>query len=357
MEAESEHPLVSGAITSMSDYNTLNPTMSTARNRRRRTLLLAGMAGGALIILLVFLFRDRLPWFGGDDAGNGFPTGFLADYIPEDSEAVVGVNVRSLRESPVARLHLVPLWQHLVRQAGRRLRWMELLGLNTLDDLDTIQISFAPKDGAQPLWLMSGRLDRTRFQIGPNKLSETTLDRFRVWEYTDETAKRTTLLAPVGDMLVIGETERRVRAALNPQAVAVRDARLRQLLTKVDRQQAAWLAVSIESLGPLGDLKEFSMIRPLLGHAESVRGGITCAEDVRADFAFGTATDGDAVRLETSLKSICDIAAVPGAALLLGLGRQKELMPLLRFLAAGNISREEQTIWLRSRLTEEQLEK
>lgn len=357
MEAESDNPLVSGAITSMSDYNTLNSTMSTSGNRRRRTLLLAGMTGGTLIILLVFLFRDRLPWFGGDDAGNGFPPGVLADYVPEDSEAVVGVNVRSLRESPVARFHLVPSWKQLMRQTGPRLRWIELLGINTLDDLDTIQISFAPKDGSQPLWLLGGRLDRARFQIGPDKLSETTLDRFRVWEYTDDTAKRTTLLAPVGDMLVVGETERRVRAALNPQAIAVRNAKLRELLAKVDRRQTLWLAVSIESLGPLGDLKEFSIIRPLLGHAESIRGGITCAEDVRADFAFGTATDEDAARMEASLKSICEIAAVPGAALLLGLGRQKELLPLLRLLAAGKIEREGRTVWLRSRLTGDQLEK
>jgi hypothetical protein len=93
------------------------------------------------------------------------------------------------------------------------------------------------------------------------------------------------------------------------------------------------------------------LLRPLFAHAESVYGGITCAEDLRAELHFGTATDEDAAQLEMDLQSICEAAL--GAALL---GRQKELLPLLRLLAAGQIRREGKTILLRCRLTADQLE-
>ena len=346
----------------MGDNNTLDPTMASEdipRRRRGRKLLLAGATGAGLTLLLVFLFRDSLPWLGTDDAGNRFPPGVLADYVPEDSEALVVVNVRSLRESPIGRQHLGPSLQQIVRQAERRVRWMDLLGINLLEDVDTIQISFAPGAGDQPVWLMGGRLDRSRFQIGRDKLSETTLDRFRVWEYTDRATKRTTLLAPVGDVLVVSETRSRVLAALkqanDPRPTSVRDAKLRDLLAKMDRRQSIWLAASIESLGPISGIDNYLLkivLHPLLAHADSVYGGIACAEDLRIEMYFHAATDEDAVRLETALQNIHDTA--PGAALLLE--RQKELLPLLHMLGASTIGRDGKTIRLRCRLTADQLE-
>src|SRR6185437_5551269 len=128
-------------------------------------------------------------------------------------------------------------------------------GINPLEDVDSIQMSFAPGVGGQPLWLIRGRVDRSRMQMGPDKLHETSLDRFRVWEYADRQANRTTLLASVGDMLVVSESRGRLLAALkhasDPRPSTVRDATLREMLAKVDRRQSLWLAVSIKSLGSL----------------------------------------------------------------------------------------------------------
>lgn len=348
----------------MGDYGTNDPTkdmQGVPRRRLWRTCLLAGVLGAALALLLGFLFRDGLLriWRGDNDTSNRFPSGVLADYVPEDSEAVLAVNVRTLRESPLGWQQLGPSVQQLLRQAERRLRWLDLLGLKPLDDLDSLNISFAPAIGGEPLWLARGRLDRSRIQTGPNKLHEATLDHFRVWEYVDRPAKQTTLLTPVGDMLIVSETRSRLLAALqqasDPWPVAVRDATLRQLLGQVDRQQSLWLAASIKSLGAIAGIDNYLLklvLRPLLAHAESVYGGISCGEDVRAEFHFGASTDEDAARLETALQSICETA--PGAALFLG--RQKELLPLLRLLGAAKIRRDGKMILLRSRLTETQRE-
>jgi hypothetical protein len=341
-----------------------DPSMATdgAFPRRSwRLLLLSAVTLAVLLAVLSFFFRDwlRSRWRGEDGQVNRFPPDALRDYVAEDSEVVLAVNVQALRESPVGR-RLTPSLQQLIRQGGRRLRWIDLLGLNPIEDVDFLQISLAPASGGEPLWLAHGRLERSRIQMGPDKIQETTLDHFRVWEHTDRRAKQTTLLAPVNDTLVVSETPGRVLAALkqarSPRSLTVGDTILRQLLAKVDRRRTLWLAASMKRLGPLTVIEDpllKMVLRPLLAHADSVYGGITCAEDVQVDFHFHAATVEGAERLEGDLQSICE--AVPGAALLL-MGRNKELLPLLKLLGSGKTHRQGNEVLLHCRLAGDQLE-
>lgn len=325
-----------------------------------RFLVLFAVTLLALTVLVGFFFRDWLlsRWRAEDDRINRFAPDALRDYVPEDSGAVLGVDVRELRESPVGR-RLAPSLQQLIRQGGSRLRWIDLLGLNPLEDVDSLHISFAPGIGGEPLWLARGRLERSRIQIGQDKIRETTLDHFRVWDYIDPRAKQTTLLAAVGDTLVVSETPGRVLAVLKqasaPQPLVVRDDVLRQLLTKVDRRQSLWLAASLKSLGSSAEIDDPVLklvLRQLLAHAESVHGGITCTEDIRLEFHFRAATEDRAKRLEAELQRLCE--AAPGAGLLLG--RNKALLPLLRLLGSGQTRRDGNEVRLSCRLAADQLE-
>lgn len=347
----------------MGENDRIDPSIAmdgSAHRPLRRLPLWAGVTLAALTVLLCFLFRDWLlnRWRGVDDLGNRFPPGALLDYVPEDSEAVLAVNVRSLLESPVGN-RLMPLLQQMIRRGERQLPWMDLLGLNPIDDLDSLQISFAPGTSGEPLWLARGRLDRSRIQIGPDKLQETTVDHFRVWEYTERRPKRRTWIAPVGDMLVVSETPGRALSALKqasaPRPIAVRDATLRELLTKVDRRQSVWLAASIKSLGSIAGIEDPFLklvLRPLLEHSESVYGSIACREDVQVELHFRAATAEGAQRLEAVLQSMCE--AAPGLGYLLG--RQKELLLLLRLLGSGKTHREGNEVLLHCELAADQLE-
>lgn len=347
----------------MGDDDRNDPVSATdglARRRPRRLLVLAGLLGAGLILLLGVLLRDVIPGPWSRDAArdNPFPPGALAGYVPEDSEAVVAVDLRSLRESPTGR-RLAPSLKQLVGKGERRFRWFDLLNINPFDDLDNLLMSFAPGGAGQPLWLAHGRFDRSRFQVGPDRLEEKTVEHYRVWEYRDRQAKQSALLAPVGDALVVSETPARVLAALDqashPHPLVVHDAALRELLANVDRKQTLWLAVSFKHLGRLAEFDSAWMkmvLTPLFKNAESVHGGVTCADDLRAELHFRAATEENAERLEADLKSIRDLA--PGAALLLG--RQRELLPLFRLLGGAQMSRDGKTVSLRCRLAGEQLD-
>ncbi len=344
----------------MGDDSTID--RNPQRCRPWRPFVLAGAIGVGLALLVGIIFRDWIPgpWRSDGLLDTRFAADALVDYVPEDSEAVLVVNPHPALESPAGRM-LAPSLQQLLRQGEHRFRWLDLLGIHSFDDLDYLQISFAPSSGGQPLWLAHGRLDPARFQIGPDKLQAKTFDHFRVWEYADRPAKRLTLLAPAGDTLLVSDTPERVLAALsqarNPRPVTIRDALLRGLLAKVDRRQSLWFAASFQKLGAVARIDHFlleMMLRPLFTHAESLYGGLDCGEDVRAELHFHAATEESAAMLETDLQHICNVAQEisQGAALLL---RQKELVPLVRLLGTGKTSRAGKSVSLRCRLPAAQI--
>lgn len=331
-------------------------------HRRLGRMLLTVVLAGALVVLLVGFFgRDWIPgpWRSNSGMENPFPPGALADYIPEDSEVVVSISVRSLREAPIGARYLMPPLRAIVRQSDDAFFWIELLGADVVEDVDSLMVSFAAGGDGQPLWLARGRFDRSRLQVGPDRLREDTIDHFHVWKYIDRQTSQPIPMAPVGDAVVVSETPARVLAALrqaaDPRPVQVRDATLRQQLAKVDRPACLWLAASFRGLGPVARIDNFwleKFLRPLFRYADRVRGHVVCAEDLRAEVHFHSASEENAGKLEEDLKNICGVAA--GAPLLLS-RRHKELLPLFRLLASGETTREGANVSLRCRLTAEQL--
>ncbi len=330
----------------------------TGRPRRARWISVV-FASAVVLTVAVFILRNSFWdwWTGGLEGEEPFASGALDDYVPEDSEALLVADLHALLQSSVGRQRLKPILQRLLRQSDALPRWMEMLEVNPENDLDLVRISFAPGSGAAPLWLMRGRFDCSRAHIGPEKLRERRLGRYRLWEYTESAAKRTVLIALAGDTLIAGETQERVREALeqarDPHSISVRDATLGKLLTKVDRRQPLWLAASMKSLGSIANIDNYLLrmvVNPLLQNADSLYGGVKVADDLRLELTIGTTTAEQADRLQIELRSLRE--AAPGAALLLG--DQKELTPVLRLLGTSKVSREGKILRLHSRLSADQ---
>src|SRR5262249_37675527 len=158
--------------------------------------------------------------------------------------------------------------------------------------------------------------------------------RYRLYEYGT-----TTTLALAGDTLLACNDRGRVLAALHHAAgqrpPTSPDPTLVKLLQQVDREQSMWAAVDLSRLGPSSEPPLYAIrliLSPILHHAQSIRGGLTVAADLRADFTFYTRDEAAARELENALISRRDVAK---GTLQLGFMQaaiEKDLMPLVKLL-------------------------
>jgi hypothetical protein len=284
----------------------------------------------------------------------------LRDYLPGDAVAVFALDVKRWREVPAAGKGLQDALRHLLRKEEPGQGWLPLTGIDPLDDLDEVRILLSSPAVYDPLVILRGRYDPYRFQTGPGELArrvvEAAGDRFTLFEYQDRRRGETMALAPAGESLLVCDARAPVLAALRhavaPGPTASRDGRLGDLLSQVDRRQPLWLAVSMEKLRPVPRLESKGLeliLRPVFQYADRVRGGLTLANDVRAEFVFQARDEAAARTLEELLRSSCDV--VQGAHLLPGV--DQALLPLFQFAGSGEVSREGAAVRLRCRMAEE----
>jgi hypothetical protein len=326
----------------------------TIRSRSWPIYLLASFVIAAFVLGLAWQLADHIPGWSHSADTLDVSADALEDYIPEDSAAVLALNLRQMREALPAQRDLQALLDQLQRRARSHWAWLDLLRLDPLTDLDRLRISFAHGHASQPLWLARGRFDRARFRIGPGLLQQHAVDHATLYQYDNRADGTATTIAPVADMLVGSDAAEQVLTALvaarQPKAEPLQDETLRQLLCQVDRSQTLWLAVSLRKLGPvprMGSVGLELVLRPILTNASSIEGGITCGDELQAGFHFQADTDEGASKLEDILRSICEVAQnIPQLP-----GLDKEFVPLFRLLASGQVRRDKLTVSLRCRQT------
>jgi hypothetical protein len=321
-----------------------------------RCAIAAALLAGSL---LTGCQRSMLPDEDGSLA-ESFPAVALQEYLPGDAVAVFNLDVKRWREAASVRKGLQDALRQVLRKEEVGQSWLPLTGIDPFRDLDEARIILSSRAVFDPLVVFRGRFDSCRFQTGPGELSRrvVALDggRFALYEYQDRRRGEVVTLAPAGEYLAVCDAQSSVLAALRNASVvgptAPLDARLRDLLGKVDRRQQFWLAVSMEKLRPVPrlDSKALELIlRPILQYADGIWGGLNLAEDVRAEFVFQARDEAAARNLEDLLRSSCDVAQ--GAHLLPGV--DKALLPLFRLAGSGEVNRDGTAVRLTCRLAEE----
>ncbi len=295
-----------------------------------------------------------------DRVWQTFPAEALKDYLPRDAAAVFTIDVQRLRAAPVFGKGLEEAVKQLLRKDEVGRGWLPLTGIDPIRDLDEARVVLSSRDVYDPLVILHGRFDPSLFQTDPDKLTRRVVDqegsRSVLFEYQDRQRGEIVKLATAGDYLIACDSRSPVLAALRhaatPGPMVPMDNRLRELLDKVDRRQQVWLAVSMEKLRPVPrlDNKVLQMIlHPVLQYADAIQGGITCDEDVRADFTFQTRDEADAKQLEVLLRSSCEVAQ--GIPLLPGV--DKTLLPLFKLAGTGEVAREGSVVRMKCRMGEE----
>lgn len=307
----------------------------------KRWLVLASLlvVGLSLVAAVLFYF-GWIPGLRKDTPIEAFPPQALADYLPADTAAVYGFDVRQILTSSRVQEHFGEQLKMLAQKGSAALPWMKLTGLKLLEDVDRIRVLVSSEDPFHPVWVFQGRFPRGRFKVGPSSLEEKIENRFRLYEYHDPTTKTATYLAPAGTYLVVSGSRDRVLAALNyaaaPTGPAPRTA-VTELLKGVDTKQGLWLAAAFHRFAGLkADIPYLSLVlNPILLHARTVAGGMTFGDKLVGDFHFQVADEEAATRLEDVLASSCKAAR--GFAELLG---NSEWTPVLRLMGTGEVHRE-----------------
>lgn len=342
-----------------------DPLPGSVPPRRRPTgALVVGVAVLLGLGCALWLWR---PWVtGARPLIETFPAGALDEYVPENAAAVLDLNMKQLGSSPVVQQHLKAPLDHLVQRAESNHHWAALVGIDPFKDVEWLRVVFVGGDTANPLWIAKGRFDPARFQVGPGKLQPKVVDRFRVFEAPDA-GGATATVAHAGDYLVACDSQAHLLDALNHAADGKKsepaDALLRDQLKAVDRKQSVWLAVSLTKLGPVPRLHSDAaerVLRPVFNRAQAAQGGFTFGDDLQANFAMRARDEAAAAELEQGLKSktdfVRDLARTWELSLRLGLFKgERDLLPVLRLVGTGEVSRDGATVRLRCRLPADQL--
>ncbi len=306
-------------------------------------------------------------WAKGEPVVEHFPAGALDEYVPENAAAVLELNMKQIGASPVVKQHIKGALDHLVQRAESTHPWAAQVGIDPFKDLEWLRVVFLGGDTSNPLWVGKGRFDPARFQVGPGKLQPRVVGRFRVFESADPAKGGTTTVAQAGDYLVASDSQPHVLDALNHAADGKKsepaDAGLRDLLKAVDKKQSVWLAVSLTKLGRVPTLHSGAaevVLRPVFNHAQTAQGGFTFGDDLQAQFTMRARDEAAAGSLEQSLRSSADAARdlARGWELTQRLGLfqgESDLLPVLRLVGAGEVTRDGTTVRLRCRLPADQL--
>jgi hypothetical protein len=335
---------------------------------RRRWRIGAIVVGVAIVLALACaLWEWRARVMGARAVVEQFPAGALDEYVPANAAAVLDLNLKQMGPSPVLRRHVKSSLDHLLKRATDNQSWAGLIGIEPFQDVEWLRVVFPSGDTTNPLWVAKGHFDPARFQVGPGKLRPRVVGRFRVFECADKTKGGTVTLALAGDYLVASDSQPYVLDVLDHAAdgkpSGPADDALRDLLRAVDKKQSVWLAVSLAKLGRVPSLHSRAaeiVLRPVFNHARAAQGGINCGDDLQAQFTLQARDEAAAASLERSLKSSAatarDLADGWQLSQRLGLVKgESDLLPVLRLVGAGEVSRDGATVRLRCRLPANQL--
>jgi hypothetical protein len=326
----------------------------------RKLVLFVALSGGIVALLFVAAQRFGWPWPTSrltEEGSQTYSSDALADYIPADAGAVLSFDVRQLREAPLVRGPLGEPLHQLVSRSEWELPWVKLAGIDPWDGVDRVRILMPAAEPSRSLWLIHGRIDPSRFQLGSDQFQPHREGSWQLYEFLDPFMGRI-WLAAAGDTLLVSVSKSRLTETLtlaaSPHPVAVRDAALRELLNRIDRTQPVWFVASMAALGSVARLQNRAMdavLGPVLRRSRTIEGGVRVTEDVQAMFSFHTDDEAAAQQLQQTLKNVVEVAQ--GAKWLLR--SDQDLLPLFDLIGTGETSRTGATVKIHCRMSSEQL--
>jgi hypothetical protein len=324
---------------------------ASAKNKTARFILfITGLV--VVLVIAVVVTNGKWKWLSRISEPKYETPALSPDYLPSDTGAVLRLNLRELENAKFVKKELPFLQFYFEDHPPHELQ--NSLGFDMNKDVDWIQLTLMAGNMDHPLVMASSKFDVAKFKPAPNGLREVNKPgaRYRLYEWPASDFIPALTLALGDNLLLLCDKPSRVTDALEDTATgrkpALDDATLAELLKKVDRKQTIWGAASLKKLSPIPRLEPAveGLLRPIMQNTDAIYGGINCGDDAEGTIYFLASSDEKATALEQQLRDL--VKVVPLGTVF----APTQIRPLLKLLGAGEVSRVENTVILRSQLSE-----
>ncbi|MBL8799919.1 MAG: hypothetical protein JNM56_38915 [Planctomycetia bacterium] len=248
----------------------------------------------------------------------------VGPYLPNQTEAVLVVNVKQLVEAPLLKDHLEPIKQAL-KQLDVAPQAFKQLGLEPWNDAERIIVAWTGNpDGESPCILLQGNFDNAKIEAAAARIAKEEAkdkntpvqERFtngqRVWflRCAEEPQWLALGLLDQGTLFLSRHPGRVAEAVGKKEGKVKHELRkdLQTLLGRLDAKQSigvASLSRPLNFAGLLGNLP---------GNLQNVAGGVTLGDDIRLELALSArdtqTAKAAAGQLEDSLNQLKALTAV-----------------------------------------------
>jgi hypothetical protein len=254
--------------------------------------------------------------------------GEIDPYLPNDTEAVVTINVRQILDAPLVRKEASGALKKVLEENGGVLRHLKELDLDPYKDIDSIVLANSAGDPDRSLLVVHGRFEVARFEAKAEELvkAQPTLwslsnipdgagGQYKVFKsakgldfssvrpglknkaaYIALLDKRVLVAAQEKDLVIdaLDKAKGRKKTALKSKELA-------RILEKASGKQSVCIAMLPSVVGKILNLEEDSQYQEELEKIEAISGGITIEDEVKLEFALAVKDPSVARELSTTI--------------------------------------------------------
>jgi len=249
-------------------------------------------------------------------------------YLPSSTEGVITVNIKQMLTAPLVKNNIDTL-KGLLLGAGNTQQILNDMGVDPFQHVDSIVVG-VDRDPAQSLAVINGTFDVVKIRGHIEKAVANNSKIVKIAKTVDHTYYE--VKPPEQDETMYVAVLDGATVAASPSKTALLDAldkkagkkkaelkkELVAMLAKADKSQSISLVALGGALAATG--------QPAAAKITTLSGGITLADDVKAQFLLNTANANDAKAVEAELKEGIDQIK---ALVELTVNNNKELQPLM----------------------------
>jgi hypothetical protein len=288
-------------------------------------------------------------------------------YLPDDTGAVVTINVRAALDSPLVKKYAMDHIKQALKDNEEAQKVLNSLGLDPLKDIDQAVIAGSDIGESKALVIVTGRFDPDKIKAKavetaknqPDALKLHAAGGYSLYEvkmpdqpqpvFAAVADKNTIVASPSRDFVIdaLDKGTGKKKGQLKSKEVT-------SLLERIDGKQSLWIAVGgstlEKSIPPVTD----ESVKELLKKVSAISGGVTTTEDVKAQFVV-SAKDAQGAK---ELDQLINDGVNQGLGLLaLLVSNQKELAPLLDVVKSIKIATKDNAVTITGTVPGDLIEK